>query len=190
MPYATPALLTLRALLVINIGISLLPLFRAKDACEDIPLTPQQRHALGLPPMSRPATPQEQAQWVTPPRFSRSATPVSHSGSPADSLRIARGSPLSGRGSANASPLELSGSPFNGSAQRGRGSPFSPSADRRGSRGSSVSDFDGFGSPSPIKSPHKASVGLNSKWLYEKGRASNGRASPSMSGWGTGSVFN
>jgi hypothetical protein len=37
----------------------------------------------------------------------------------------------------------------------------------------------------------RASVGLNSKWLYEKGRASPGSSSPAKfgSGWGTGSVF-
>lgn len=111
----------------------------------------------------------------------------------------ARASPLSGRGS----PLDSSVvSPF-GSARRGSGSgsPFSASPlkdkvlsnselGRRGSLGSSRGsplggDFDGFGSPSAKSG--RASVGLNSKWLYQKGRASPGMTG---SGWGTGSVFN
>lgn len=203
-PYADYILHTLRLGLLINMAITLAPLFRRPDACEDIPLTPQQRHALGLPPMSRPATPQEEAQYVTPPRYSRSATPrssVGSVGSFADSLRVqARGSPLSGRGS----PLDASmNSPF-GSARRGSGSgsPFSASPlkdkmlnnselGRRGSLGGSPrgsplgGDFDSLGSPSAKGG--RASVGLNSKWLYQKGRASPGLAG---NGWGTGSVFN
>lgn len=164
--------------------------------------------------MSRPATPQEEAQYVTPPRYSRSATPRSSlgsAGSLADSLRVqARGSPLSGRGS----PLDASmsiNSPF-GSTRRGSGSgsPFSASPlkdkmlsnselGRRGSFGSSMGRRESLGSPrgspmggdfdnlsSPAKSG-RASVGLNSKWLYQKGRASPGLAG---NGWGTGSVFN
>lgn len=202
-PYASWTLHTLRLGLLINMAVTLAPLFRRPDACEDIPLTPQQRHALGLPPMSRPATPQEQAQYVTPPKYSRSATPrsINSTGSFADSMRVqARASPLSGRGS----PLDASiSSPF-GSARRasGSGSPFSasplkdkmlannPDMGRRGSfassRGSPLGgDFDGLSS-SGGKSG-RASVGLNSKWLYQKGRASPGLTG---SGWGTGSVFN
>jgi nucleoporin POM34 len=185
-------------------AITLSPLFRKPDACEDIPLTPQQRHALGLPPMSRPATPQEEAQYVTPPRYSRSATPRSSFGSAgsfADSLRVqARGSPLSGRGS----QLDASfNSPF-GSTRRGSGSgsPYSASplkdkifsnseVGRRGSLGSSSrgspmgGDFDPMSSTGAKSG--RASVGLNSKWLYQKGRASPGLVG---NGWGTGSVFN
>jgi nucleoporin POM34 len=155
--------------------------------------------------MSRPATPQEEAEYVTPPRYSRSATPRSSFGSAgsfADSLRVqARGSPLSGRGS----PFDAGSSvnsPF-GSTRRasGSGSPFSASPlkdkmfstselGRRGSLGSSRGspmggDFDAISSPAKSG---RASVGLNSKWLYQKGRAS-----PSLAvgnGWGTGSVFN
>lgn len=201
-PYANYSVYTLQIVLLINMAITLSPLFRRPDACEDIPLTPQQRHALGLPPMSRPATPQEEAQYVTPPRYSRSATPRSSFGSAgsfADSLRVqARGSPLSGRGS----PLDGSiNSPF-ASSRRGSlgGSPFSASPlkdkmfgnsemGRRGSMGSSRgspmgADFDALSSPAKSG---RASVGLNSKWLYQKGRASPGLAG---NGWGTGSVFN
>jgi nucleoporin POM34 len=36
----------------------------------------------------------------------------------------------------------------------------------------SLSGLGGMGSPSPVSG--KASVGLNSKWLYEKGRQSGG----------------
>ncbi|KAL1586467.1 hypothetical protein WHR41_05160 [Cladosporium halotolerans] len=202
-PYASWTLHTLRLGLLVNMAVTLAPLFRRPDACEDIPLTPQQRHALGLPPMSRPATPQEQAQYVTPPKYSRSATPrsINSTGSFADSMRVqARASPLSGRGS----PLDASiSSPF-GSARRasGSGSPFSasplkdkmlannPDMGRRGSFGSSRGsplggDFDGLSSSSGKTG--RASVGLNSKWLYQKGRASPGLTG---TGWGTGSVFN
>lgn len=169
---------------------------------------------MGLPPMSRPATPQEEAQYVTPPRYSRSATPRSSfgsAGSLADSLRVqARGSPLSGRGSPFDGSVSVN-SPF-GSTRRGSGSgsPFSASPlkdkmfsnselGRRGSLGSSMGrrgslgssrgspmggDFDNLSSPAKSG---RASVGLNSKWLYQKGRASPGLAG---NGWGTGSVFN
>ncbi|GAB7329136.1 hypothetical protein MBLNU13_g00964t1 [Cladosporium sp. NU13] len=214
-PYAGYTIHTIQLLLLINIAITLSPLFRRPDACEDIPLTPQQRHALGLPPMSRPATPQEEAQYVTPPRYSRSATPRSSfgsAGSLADSLRVqARGSPLSGHGSpfdasvSINSPFEsstrrgsLSGSPFSASplkdkmfsnSEMGRRGSFGSSMGRRGSLGSSRGspmggDFENLSSPAKSG---RASVGLNSKWLYQKGRASPGLAG---NGWGTGSVFN
>jgi nucleoporin POM34 len=203
-PYTAYILHAVQLLLLINMAITLAPIFRRPDACEDIPLTPQQRHALGLPPMSRPATPQEEAQYVTPPRYSRSATPRSSFGSAgsfADSMRVqARASPLSGRGSPNLdSSITL---PF-GSARRGSssGSPFSASPlkdkifntselGRRGSFGSSRGslmggDFDQMNSPGAKSG--RASVGLNSKWLYQKGRNSPGMVGNS---WGTGSVFN
>lgn len=56
-----------------------------------------------------------------------------------------------------------------------------------------MSEFDAAGSGSgsygtPTKSS-RASVGLNSKWLYEKGRASPSGAVGMGTGWGTGSVF-
>ncbi|OQO13923.1 hypothetical protein B0A48_00798 [Cryoendolithus antarcticus] len=221
------ALLALRVLLVAALAFSARPLWQAPDTCEDIPLSAPQRHALGLPPLSRPATPQEQAQYVTPPRYSRSNSPSLN-----DSVRAqARGSPLSGRGSpldsslrrhssGYGSPLEsflpsqsLSASPSGLQRQRsGSGSPYSPLPDRIQSS-SSANDllrrssfgFDsprretetyerGSGSPSGLGKSGRASVGLNSKWLYQKGRGSpagmaSGKASPTGSGWGTGSVF-
>jgi nucleoporin POM34 len=205
-PYTAYILHAIQLLLLINMAITLAPVFRRPDACEDIPLTPQQRHALGLPPMSRPATPQEEAQYITPPRYSRSATPRSSFGSAgsfADSMRVqARASPLSGRGSPNLNSSSI-GSPFGSAARRasGSGSPYSASPlkdkvfntselGRRGSLGSSRGspmggDFDLMNSPGAKSG--RASVGLNSKWLYQKGRNNPGLIGNS---WGTGSVFN
>ena len=216
-PYDTYALLLLRLLLSTNILIATLPLLRNKDACEDIPLTPAQRQLLGLPPMSRPATPQEKEQWITPPRYtrSRSGTPQS----PGSSLRAqASGSPGSGSMFGNSMQRQGSGSPFGGNGSPGQWSPSSLTPLRGGvgderrrlsynARQSplSASDFDstmgtttGMESASigtPTRKGNRASVGLNSKWLYEKGkgsprRGSGGGAGWDPKGWGTGSVFN
>jgi nucleoporin POM34 len=121
--------------------------------------------------MSRSATPLEEQQYVTPPRFSRSATPTSSlRGEPSDS-------PLSGRGVALDSSLRAVspfGSPL-GSERRklsytsARSSPLS------------VSEFDAVGNLATPTKSGKATVGLNNKWLYEKGRASP-RGSPSRTG--------
>ena len=205
-PFYTYILWLLRAFCATCIGHALLPLALKQDACEDIPLTPQQRQMLSLPPMSRPVTPQEQEQYVTPPRYSRSATPNSGSSarSLSDSLRVARGSPLSGRGSPLDASLRIEGSPFGSSQRPGSDSPYSQSplaaprlrsAVRRQSSGSprasplDIKEFEAAGSAANPAKSNRASVGLNSKWLYERGRGSP-RASPGISGWGTGSVFN
>lgn len=204
-PYPVYSIWLLQFLLLANISVALLPLIRKPDACEDVPLTPQQRKLLGLPPMSRSATPQEKEQYVTPPRFS--TTPRS---SPTTSLRgEASSSPLSGRGT----PLDSSfrsgsGSPFaspmgqNGLGRTDSGSPISgpaaglrSGAERRrlsynGQQGTSLGlgafDSSPF-SATPTKEK-RASVGLNNKWLYEKGRASP-RASPRLSSSFGGNVF-
>ena len=155
-----------------NIGFATLPLFRQPDACEDVPLTPSQRKLLGLPPMSRSATPREEQQYVTPPRFARSGAGTPRSTS--SSIRAEAGdSPLSGRGGGGSGALDsslrksFSGSPFGsptGSERRrlsytsGRSSPLS------------ISEFDAAGNISTPTKGSKASVGLNNKWLYEKGR--------------------
>ena len=183
-PPPTYPLLLLRAFLLLNIALACRPLLRKADTCEDIPLTPAQRQLLNLPPLSRPATPQEKDQYITPPRYSRSATPNS-------SLRVAvSDSPLSGRSSTT--PLDFR-SPQRGSS----GSPLTPSgAERRrlsynnnnnpSSRSSplSTSEFDAAGLlATPTKVGQRASVGLNNKWLYERGRGSSGaRGSGSGSG--------
>lgn len=172
----------LRLFFLINIAIACLPLFRPTDNCEDIPLTPAQRNMLGLPPMSRPATPQEEKQYLTPPRYSRSTTPTgrSISGTP----RSASGSPYSPaiRNSGGGSPHSGAMSGFKGSGNE---------SGRRRTSGSPLAlggnDMDGpFGSSMTPTKSGKASVGLNSKWLYEKGRRSSG----GLAGFGGGgSVF-
>lgn len=204
-PFLSYILYLLRAFFLLNLSIASIPLFRSPDACEDIPLTPAQRQLFGLPPMSRPATPQEKEQYVTPPRYSRSATPQSGS-----SLRAeVPGSPLADRGT----PLDsgelarsMSGSPWpsplggsgrsgaeNGNRERRRSS-------FQGSRGSPLgggsgwpSDLDGAfmaGGTSTPPMRNKTSVSLNSKWLYEKGRGSPRSGTSGLSGFGgSGSVF-
>lgn len=181
--------------------LSLTPLFRPRDTCDDIPLTDTQRTRLALPPRSRPASPAEIQSYVTPPRYSRSATP----GSGNSTRGGAQGSesPL-GRGLA--SPLEnsLRRESFNSTR---RLSPLNANGSGSGvdhrrrlsfqtSGRSSPSEFEAWGGSvgsvgTPTKSG-KASVGLNSKWLYEKGRGSpRGAASGSgLAGFGGGgSVF-
>ena len=169
--------------------MSAMPLCRQPDTCEDIPLSPDQRRLLGLPPMSRPATPQEKEQWVTPPRFSRSATPRSTSSSirpePSGSRLSGRGTPL--EGSTSFLRRSISGSPFASSTQEptiGSGSLYSEMLRSGGERRRlsysntrssplSLSEFEEAGKSvhTPTKGS-KASVGLNNKWLYEKGRGS------------------
>ena len=191
--YISYALLLPQLLLLLNVGIALAPLLRKQDPCEDIPLSPRQRQLLGLPPVSRPATPQDTERWITPPRYSRSrsATPQSNS-----SLRAhPSDSPLEGRGTPYDGFALASGSSF-GSARTHTQSPMSMNArgaveQRRlsyNARSSplSMGDFDAVGNSTPTKI-NRASVGLNSKWLYERGKSSPNRFT---SAWGTGSVFN
>ncbi|KAK1073050.1 hypothetical protein LTR33_010076 [Friedmanniomyces endolithicus] len=191
-PYYTYTLFAIRLFFALNIVFAFTPLLKPRDNCDDVPLTPSQRQLLGLPPMSRPATPQEQQQYVTPPRYSRSATPQSNT----SSLRAqGSGSPLNGR------PLEsstsqlrqrsVSGSPGLGPSPLAYGL---KSGGRRTSFQSSplsTPDFDAAGSISTPTKSGKASVGLNSKWLYEKGRGSPRSSLEGLSGFGGGgSVFN
>ncbi|KAI7157204.1 hypothetical protein KC349_g5778 [Hortaea werneckii] len=219
--------LLLRAFLTLNIALSLAPLFRPQDPCDDIPLTDSQRYHLGLPPRTRPATPMEEKEYITPPRYSRnSSTPQSDRGGNGTRL-FASESPLGTR-SAGGSPLDssrrgdrgsLGGSPFGTSSQRPsprQRSSFQGLTQRSSPLGGLNNDLDGFGSSllggstgTPTKSSGattttpvgKASVGLNSKWLYEKGRGSprsgggggggSGSSSSGFAGFGGGggSVF-
>ncbi|GAB1314382.1 Nuclear pore complex component [Madurella fahalii] len=165
---------------IINIILALSPLMLPKDDLADIPLTPAQRKLLGLPPSSRPATPN--SVYSTPPRYSR--TP-SLAGSPA-SIKSYTSSPLSNiaspaSGQYSSSKLGTSPSKFDTSR-------YSPSAASpllhkavgggpRSSFGSSsafgastASSVFGDGPPTPTPGGKRSSVGLNSKWLYEKGR--------------------
>ncbi|KAK8917954.1 hypothetical protein H634G_09635 [Metarhizium anisopliae BRIP 53293] len=163
----------------IQICLACLPLVRAKDDLSDIPLTGAQRKLLGLPPTSAPPTPD--AKFSTPPRYSRTpsiAGSVGSRGSYASSPLSGRGSPLI-QGSFGASGSQYSpvGSPVFqksigglGNGRRssfGSGSPFAQST--------SANLFSDPGSPSP-SGGKRTSVGLNSKWLYERGRRSSGSA--------------
>ena len=185
-PVTDYTLVACRLLLALNIALACLPLLRYKDDIDDIPLTPSQRALLGLKPSSLPLTPGQ--EYITPPRYARSSTPRS-SGS---AQRVGSSSPLSARA---ASPSSLDRSSI-GQSKHSSGSPYtSPlvqkaiggaSAARRLSYSSSPLDMGPAGNgsgPLPAAAPTtglasgKASVGLNSKWLYERGRRSpNGKA--------------
>ena len=154
----------------------------------------------------------EEKEYITPPRYSRnSSTPQSDRGGNGTRL-FASESPLGTR-SAGGSPLDsslrggrgsLGGSPFGTSSQRP--SPRQRSSfqglTQRSSPLGGLNDLDGFGSSllggstgTPTKSSGtttttpvgKASVGLNSKWLYEKGRGSPRSGGGGGGGGGSGS---
>ncbi|KAK1766214.1 NPCC-domain-containing protein [Phialemonium atrogriseum] len=176
--YISWGYMLLQAIPLVNIALALLPLARRQDDLSDIPLTPAQRKLLGLPPNSAPPTPN--SAYSTPPRYSR--TP-SLAGSAASNK------------SYNSSPLSGNGSPA--SERRHGGSPYSPASPllqkavtggmggaRRPSFGSAsplgastaASLFgDSPGTPSPAGGK-RSSVGLNNKWLYEKGRRTSSSA--------------
>lgn len=152
----------------------------------DIPLTPTQRALLGLDPTATPP-PIPGTQYMTPPRYPRSPTPRNTSpaatgrngGYSAYSTPISR-SPSYGREresnelSPTASPLWQKAIGNTRRSSYGSPSPLGPGL------GASVLGGSVFGAPS-TPSPtagRGASVGLNSKWLYEKGRRSSGGRSP------------
>lgn len=163
----------------VQIGLACLPLLRAKDDLSDIPLTAAQRKLLGLAPSSAPPTPD--AKFSTPPRYSRTPSVAGSVGSRGSYAS----SPLSGRGS----PAVQGGFGTPGSKYSPAGSPLYQKTmngftnARRSSLGSSTpfgqsTSTDLFSDPGP-PSPSggkRTSVGLNSKWLYEKGRRSSGTA--------------
>jgi len=177
-PYAEYSYLAIQTVFIYNIVMACWPLFRAKDDMSDIPLTPAQRKLLGLPPSSAPPTPG--SQYVTPPRYARTPTPLS--GSPA-TKGVYSGSPLAGKGSPLAG--SISGSPFSpgaspllqkamggassGSRRHSYGSPSS-----LGPTGSRMGSIEAPGTPSPAS--RGTGIGLNSKWLYDKGRRNSGSA--------------
>lgn len=165
-----------------------LPLVRPKDELSDIPLTATQRKLLGLNPTVA-QTPD--ARFSTPPRYSRTPSIAGSVGSRASY----NGSPFEGRGSpvpfspsqnfagsvSQFSPKPI-GSPLsqsvNGMSQRRSsfGSPSSFSSSLNGGNfGASTSSnlFSDPTSPSP-SAGKRTSIGLNNKWLYEKGRKSSG----------------
>ncbi|KAF2140324.1 uncharacterized protein K452DRAFT_299682 [Aplosporella prunicola CBS 121167] len=170
----------LRALLSFNCFLSVAPLFRAKDPLVDIPLTPSQRALLGLDPTlpSAPGTPE--SPYVTPPRYARSATPRSND---KHLSQRRNGSPYSGSPRLDSSyGYGDSGSPFSPSAspllQKAVGG---AGASKRMSYSTSSLLDSSFGqsgltaSPTPLGANGKGpSVGLNNRWLYERGRGSPG----------------
>jgi nucleoporin POM34 len=164
---------------LLNIIAACMPLFRKEDDLSDIPLTAEQRRLLGLPPSSAAPTPD--AKYSTPPRYSRTPSIAGSIGS----NRSYTSSPLSGKGS----PL-VQGSGGGLGSYSPLGSPLfkrglDASTNGRRSSISNGSPFATSSSPNlfaePPASPSPAggkrtSVGLNSKWLYERGRRSSGSA--------------
>ncbi|KAI2615873.1 NPCC-domain-containing protein [Hypoxylon sp. NC1633] len=182
---------TILAIPLLNIGTNLLPLLRAKDDFSDIPLTPGQRRLLGLPQSSAPPTPG--SVYSTPPRYSRTPS-ISGSAGSKRSFSSSPRSPSSNYGS----PSAVSG---NGGDRNLSiiGTPSSPLLQKamKGARRSSLGSL-GSASPlgvstgmslygglpdSPSPSPmagKRSTVGLNNKWLYERGRD---RRSSSGNAW-------
>lgn len=175
-----PDLLRLIAQLffVINIIISLYPLFRPKDDLTDIPLTPTQRSLLGLDPSATPpATPG--TSYITPPRYrlSRSASPASGGTSP-----FSPSASFSSHRASGGTSFSPSNSPLlykavsNGGRSPGRrpsfgSSPLGRSSSLRDSyrdtfRESSI----GPATPSPTPANKRTSIGMSNKWLYERSR--------------------
>ncbi|KAI1376458.1 NPCC-domain-containing protein [Hypoxylon crocopeplum] len=168
------------AIPLFNIGTNLLPLVRTKDELVDIPLTPGQRRLLGLPQSSVPPTPG--SVYSTPPRYSRTPS-ISGSAGSRRSFSGSRGSPSSNYGSAiggsggdrNIGVLGSPSSPLLHKAMNGaRRSSFGSPSPMGVSTGTSF--YGGvLDSPSPTLTTGKRStVGLNNKWLYERGRDRKG----------------
>ncbi|KAL7949007.1 nuclear pore complex component domain-containing protein [Trichoderma barbatum] len=166
----------------IQIGMACLPLIRPKDELSDIPLTATQRKLLGLDPSVIPPTPD--AKFSTPPRYSRTPSIAGSVGSRASYPD----SPLDGRGDSISNSLSPS---FAGSISQFSpiGNPLfqnvnsmshsRPSFGSPGSFSSSIGPstssniFSDPASPSP-SAGKRTSIGLNNKWLYEKGRRPSG----------------
>ncbi|KAI4723105.1 hypothetical protein E4T48_00796 [Aureobasidium sp. EXF-10727] len=174
-PYATWASLLVRCIPVINISLALMPLFRPVDEMTDIPLTREQRQLLGLTPQNVPL-PAGSPGYVTPPRYSRSSTPRS------SAQKHTSASPMSHK----ASPSSFDQSTL-GVSKGVSGSPFSVSplmqkavGGASAARTSSPLD-NSLGSSSSGLATGKATVSLNSKWLYERGKGSPNAGRPVFS---------
>ncbi|PBP27539.1 hypothetical protein BUE80_DR001399 [Diplocarpon rosae] len=171
-PWATVIYYALQIIFIFNIFMACSPLFRTPDDFSDIPLTPAQRKLLGIPASS--ATPTPGSEYTTPPKYTRTPTPLS--GSPSASGDYSN-SPLSKKGSPtggvpfspSASPLLYkaigSGMNSNRRASHGSSSPLGPASSR-------VNFPEIPGSPSPAAK--NGGISLNSKWLYDKGRRNSG----------------
>lgn len=163
-----------------NIMRALLPLIKTKDELIDIPLTLTQRSLLGLDPRATPP-PTPDTKYITPPRYPHSPTPRNIS--PASRSNSAYSTPITNSPSFGRQRSDSStGSPW-GQKSMGR----IRDSTRRSSYGSPSPLGPGFGgregsvmgapsTPSPTAG-RGASVGLNSKWLYNKGRSSSGSRS-------------
>ena len=144
----------------------------------DISLTPTQRALLGLTPIRTPPPMTSGTQYVTPPRYPRSSTPRNSlplSRVSADCPLSRKESPLSGKPgsdllfSPSPSPLwaKAVGSGRDSFRRHSYGSPALPGLGN--SKDLSIQGVSN--TPSPL-SGRGSSVGLNSRWLYERGRAS------------------
>ncbi|KAI9725040.1 MAG: hypothetical protein M1812_000316 [Candelaria pacifica] len=181
--YSQYPFLAIRLLAIFNILAALYPLMRRKDDLSDIPLTPSQRFLLGLDPSVTPV-PTPDAQYFTPPRYPRSSTP--RGGTPGSRGSSYSSSPLAGKSiwSSDRSKVELPFSPsanpwlqrslVGGSRDLARRSSYgSPSPLGASTNGNDTNMLGVASTPSPT-SGKGASVGLNSRWLYERGRSSPG----------------
>ncbi|KAL3423033.1 nuclear pore complex component [Phlyctema vagabunda] len=172
-PYSTYVRWLIQIVFVFNTIVASRPLFKSPDDLSDIALTAAQRKLLGLPPSSAPPTPG--SQYLTPPKYRRTSTPLS--GSPSSNRGSPSDSPLSG--SVQGSPFSLNASPLLQKAMGGgyngarRSSYGSPSPLGPGNARSSFGEMPGTPSPSTGKG---TSLGLNNKWLFDKGRRSSGSA--------------
>lgn len=170
--------LLISCLFLYNIVLALLPALKSKDDLTDITLTPTQRSLLGLNPTPTQSSSSPGATYVTPPRYSRSSTPRNSSPlsrSSADSPASRKRDPLGGRHGSD-SPFSPSQSPLwqkaigSGRDSSRRHSYGSPSPLGLGN-GKDLSVLGAPSKPSP-STGRGSSVGLNSRWLYERGRAS------------------
>lgn len=185
-PVTTPILILICLLGLYNITNALLPLIKNTDELTDIPLTPTQRSLLGLDPNATPPlTPG--TQYVTPPRYPRSPTPRNISPATRSTSNYSTpitGSPSFGREGSDSPTASLAASPL---WQKSLGR--SRDTARRSSYGSPSPLGPGYGgSSSMLGAPNTPSptagrgptVGLNNKWLYQKGRNASGPRYPSM----------
>jgi nucleoporin POM34 len=183
---------------IFNIITAAYPAVVPQDDLSDIPLTPGQRKLLGLPPSSRPATPG--SVYSTPPRYARTPSlsgsasakrnysdppaevQSSHAfyRSPVDLGDSVSSSGFNGMGSTMSSNFSMtpSGSPL---LQRAMLGARRSSIGSLGSPAPASSIFGGFGglgpdSPTPNPAAKRSSVGLNNKWLYERGRGGAGQS--------------
>lgn len=144
------------------------PLIRKTDDMSDIALTPSQRALLGLGPASAPATPG--SAYVTPPRYSRSASRNYSIGS-------SRAATVGSEGLDRSAGSGGSGTPGFGKSNNWdspiTGSPLARKA--MGKRASlSIGQNIGEGSTSSPNGQRNVAVGLSNKFLYQRRVASNG----------------